>query len=386
MFKKSLHTIVIIIAQALPNLYLGFLLIAIAAIAVFISYLVSSRTGSDTLGIITCVAVLLPGWAALFLSGDALTRYPEKISREMEERHIIEYLRLCGRFDMEDLERLISKDRHSRGPDYHRRALDILDKVSDADSTEKVESLVALGRSIVSSESAEYLQRALLMEERIKGPEHRDLIPILKLLAHTEECLQRSECEARWQRVLQLTEKHRGPSHPDIITILKKLSDLSKDDERSESFLRRALAIRASRDETADGDILLRLTDLMIKKNKLGEAEKITQEALDIFRTDDEKSDIFILRLEFLERLSKIPLAGDSKSRLEAVYIELIKGYLSLGDHRRGKACTLMRSYAEFFEETGRYHEAEFERAEALKLEKELEEEELRYRESAYYY
>ncbi|MHC9544837.1 MAG: hypothetical protein AB9903_35430 [Vulcanimicrobiota bacterium] len=45
-----------------------------------------------------------------------------------------------------------------------------------------------------------------------------------------------------------------------------------------------------------------------------------------------------------------------------------------------------MRSYAELFEETGRYHEAEFERAEALKLEKELEEKEMRYRESAYYY
>ncbi|MGV8120509.1 MAG: hypothetical protein AB2L14_12175 [Candidatus Xenobiia bacterium LiM19] len=45
-----------------------------------------------------------------------------------------------------------------------------------------------------------------------------------------------------------------------------------------------------------------------------------------------------------------------------------------------------MRSYAELFEETGRHHKAEFERAEALKLEQRFEEEELRYRESAYYY
>lgn len=386
MFKKSLHTIAIITAQALPNLFLGFLLIAVAAVAVFISYLVSSRTGSDTLGIITCIAVMLPGWAAIFMSMSSLMRWPEKIRREMEERHIIEYLRLCGRFDMEVLERLINRDRHSGSPDYHRRALEILDKVSDTDSPEKVESLVALGRSIVSSESAEYLQRALLMEERIKGPEHRDLIPILKLLAHTEECLRISECEARWQRVLQLTEKHQGPSHPDLITILKNLSDLSKDDEQRESCLRRALAIRAGRDEPADNDILLRLTDLMIKTDKLDEAEKIAQDALDILRTDDDKSDIFLIRLEFLERLSRIHLAGDSKSRLEEVYRELIKGYLSLGDHRRGKACRFMRSYAELFEETGRYHEAEFERAEALKLERQLEEEELRDRESGYYY
>jgi len=386
MSGKGFHTIAIIIAQIIPNLFLGFLLIAVAAVAVFVSYLVSSRTGSDIYGIITCVAVLLPGWAAIFLSMSSLMRWPEKICRDMEERHIIEYLRLCGSIEMEDLHRILNRESRRGRSDYHRLVLDILDKVSGADSREKVETLVALGKSIVSSESAEYLQRALLMEERLKGPEHRDLIPILKLLAHTEECLRITECEALWQRVLALTEKHHGPSHPDIITILKTLSDLSADDGRRESFLRRALAIIAGRDEPADSDIVLRLTDVLIKMNRFDEAEKTAQGALDILRTDDDSSETVPMRLELLERLSAIHLARDSKSRLEEVYRELIKGYLSLGDHRRGGACRIMRSYAELFEETGRHHEAEFERAEALELEKRLEEEEQRYRESAYYY
>ncbi|MGV8120510.1 MAG: tetratricopeptide repeat protein [Candidatus Xenobiia bacterium LiM19] len=81
--------------------------------------------------------------------------------------------------------------------------------------------------------------------------------------------------------------------------------------------MRRALAIRAGRDEPADYDILLRLTDLLIKMNRFDEAEKIARGALDVLRTDDDKSEIVPMRLELLERLSMIHLAAGSKSRLE---------------------------------------------------------------------
>lgn len=150
--------------------------------------------------------------------------------------------------------------------------------------------LVHLYRHASRYQEAEaYLRRALVLVEKVFGPEHYQTAEILGNLATVLQDTNRlGEAEQLMRRALKIDEACYGPNHPRVAMHLSNLATLLQDTNRleeSESLMRRALEINEGDSNHKYSEIAIclnNLATLLKATNRLGEAEPLMRRALEI--------------------------------------------------------------------------------------------------------
>jgi tetratricopeptide (TPR) repeat protein len=128
-------------------------------------------------------------------------------------------------------------------------------------------------------------RRALVIRERILGPEHLDTVGsinnLANLLSHTEDY---EGAETLHRRALEIREKSLGLEHHDTLHSLDSLAAVLSDQSKyaaAEPYYRHVLAIRENKHKPEHPDVVRTLTDLSVilyyqgrKSIEMGEFEK----------------------------------------------------------------------------------------------------------------
>lgn len=137
------------------------------------------------------------------------------------------------------------------------------------------------------------LRRALEMDQKIYGPDHRYIAIYLNNLARVLHLTnQLKEAEALYRRAVDIDAKSYGPDHPEIANRLNNLAQLLQETNRLEEaqeFYRRVLEINQKiygPDHPEVGAALNNLAVLLHSTNRLPEAELLFRRVLEI----DQKS------------------------------------------------------------------------------------------------
>ena len=147
---------------------------------------------------------------------------------------------------------LLERGRYTAVEPLFEQALVIREKVlgpEHPDVAWSLNKLATLCRIQGQNARAELLQeRALAIREKVLGPEHPDVAQSLNGLAVLRRVQgQHAEAEALYKRGLAIREKAFGPEHPDVAQSLNKLAEIYDDQARyaeAEPLYKRALAIR----------------------------------------------------------------------------------------------------------------------------------------------
>jgi tetratricopeptide (TPR) repeat protein len=214
------------------------------------------------------------------------------------------------------------------------------------------------------SEAETLFRRATLISERKYGPDHPGLAVGLNNLAALLEATNRwSEAEPLYRRALQITEDSLGPDHPDVANRLNNLAGLLRATNRfseAEQLYRRALLIyerSLGPEHPAFALSLMNLATLLYDTNRLSEAE------LNIFRA------LSILERSFgpdhpkvasaLGNLASLFRATNRLSEAEA----LLRRALSIDERSHGPdhpdIAIRLNNLADLLSATGRLTEAE---------------------------
>jgi tetratricopeptide (TPR) repeat protein len=139
------------------------------------------------------------------------------------------------------------------------------------------------------SEAIPFAQRALVIREKTRGPNHPSLAPVLTNLAALYEALGRyTEAEPLYKRALTIFEKSLGPDHPNIAKVLNGMAVLYKNQGRytdAEPLYKRAVAIGEKKLGPNHPDLatyLNNLATLYYDQNRFGDAESLYKRALAI--------------------------------------------------------------------------------------------------------
>jgi tetratricopeptide (TPR) repeat protein len=384
MSRRSFNYLLLIAIQSIPNICLGLLFLLTAAVSVILASYIALRFHNDTLGVIACLAFLITGYAlliALIIQMRGRCHLDETF-QSIEVHYAAEYLRSCGTFDLGEVHSLLRQGPNSEPRYSNWHVLRIIERAFGEDSIYTVATLIAIGNESTGAEGISCLERALRIEERHRGQDHENLIPILQRLAVLAKANGRDDYEPLLERVLSLILKRKGPSHPELVQLYRDLAEIHRNDNRGEGYLRKALAVRKDRREPPDADILLALTELLAGRKGYDEAEELIEEGIACLAVA-KNNDWQRVRLQLLARLVKIYQAWGRRDRIEGIYREIIEGHLA---SKSSCAPVFMRKYAAFLREQGRDDEAEAMKEKALAQERTNEEEEQRYRESMYYY
>jgi eukaryotic-like serine/threonine-protein kinase len=135
------------------------------------------------------------------------------------------------------------------------------------------------------------LERALELQRRVLGPEHRDTLATMSSLAavlHNEG--HRSEAEKLARETLETQRRVLGPEHPDTLVSMRHLANVLVGEARyaeAEKLQREALGTerRVLGPEHPDTLRLMQnLANTLIQEARYAEAEKLDRETLDIER------------------------------------------------------------------------------------------------------
>ena len=128
------------------------------------------------------------------------------------------------------------------------------------------------------SEAEGFYKRALMIDERALGPQHRDLANVLDGLAVVRRNQgSYREAEEIYQRVLAIREEALGADHPEIASTLNNLANVYADQDRyseAEGLEERALAIREKTLGASNPELALTLNNLAIFYAGGGDSEK----------------------------------------------------------------------------------------------------------------
>ena len=211
------------------------------------------------------------------------------------------------------------------------QALQLLDRISDADATERAktyqvgaELAVLLGKTDLAEA---YYQEARTLFEQALGPENREVANTLanwgafyavrgnlaqaeRLLRQALEIRQRalghdhpetadglvtlaaivwqksrySEAEEYYRQALTIRQQKLGPYHSDVLQTFRSLAQLAavqKRDEEAERYFHEALALAPQAKETASYEYVLLLeayADYLRERGRMDEASKIQQD------------------------------------------------------------------------------------------------------------
>jgi tetratricopeptide (TPR) repeat protein len=133
------------------------------------------------------------------------------------------------------------------------------------------------------------LQRAIKLNEQLKGPEDISVVPPLNNLAALYyETGEYDKAEPLFQRAIRISERVKGAQHPDTATALNNLAllyDARNDFQHAEQLMQRALAIREQVRGPEHEDTAVSLTNLGILYDEEGDpvrAEAAMRRALAI--------------------------------------------------------------------------------------------------------
>ena len=133
------------------------------------------------------------------------------------------------------------------------------------------------------------LQRAIKLNEQLKGPEDVSVVPPLNNLATLYyETGEYDKAEPLFQRAIRISERVKGAQHPDTATALNNLAllyDAKNDFRQAEQLMQRALAIREKVRGPEHEDTAVSLSNLGILYDEEGDpvrAEAAMRRALAI--------------------------------------------------------------------------------------------------------
>jgi CHAT domain-containing protein/Tfp pilus assembly protein PilF len=190
-----------------------------------------------------------------------------------------------------------------RAEQLHQRALDIRKKSLGPEhplvffSLNNLATLYQLRGDYIKAEPL--YQQALALAEKLLGPEHPDVAKTLnnlgsvysnyyKLALAEEQSLYYDKAETLYQRALVINEKVLGPEHPEFANSLYTLANLYTergDYAKAEQFFQRALVIREKVLGPGHPDIAFTLKGLAVLRVRRGDymnAEPLYQRALTI--------------------------------------------------------------------------------------------------------
>jgi CHAT domain-containing protein/Tfp pilus assembly protein PilF len=207
-------------------------------------------------------------------------------------------------------------------------------------------------------------ERALVIREKILGPEHREVADSLHALASLyDDKSDYAKAEPLNLRALAIREKVLGPNHPDVAKTLNNLAwiyGVREDYAKAERFYRRALAIQEKALGANHPEVASTLNDLALLYYEKGDYDQsilTNQRVLAIREEMLGPDDSGVAKA--LNNLALVYLKKGDYAKAEALYQHALQIWEKALGPDHPLVATVLHNLARVYLESGKYAQAE---------------------------